>query len=154
MFRARSFFINATIAGMEKMKHENIVKIYYKDTDSYGIVWHGAYIKWFEVGRVELSALFGIDFKMLDDMEILLPVVELNCRYKSPARVLDELLVTTEIKELAPISITFLHTVKNIKTENLILTATTKVVPTGKNGKLMKKMPDYLKINFNRCFNP
>ena len=49
------------------IKHENIVKIYYKDTDCYGIVWHGAYIKWFEVGRVELSHLAGIDFKTLDD---------------------------------------------------------------------------------------
>ena len=135
------------------MKHENIVKIYYKDTDSYGIVWHGAYIKWFEVGRVELSYLAGIDFKTLDNMGILLPVVELNCRYKSPARVMDELLVTTEIKELKQISITFLHTIKNIKTENLILTATTTVVPTDRNGKLMKKMPDYLQSNFKQIQN-
>ena len=81
-------------------------------------------------------------------MEILLPVVELNCRYKSPARVMDELLITTEIKELKAISITFLHTIKNIKTENLILSATTTVVPTDKNGKLIKKMPDYLKDSY------
>ena len=134
----------------KKMKHENIVKIYYKDTDSYGIVWHGAYIKWFEVGRVELSHLAGIDFETLDNKEILLPVVELNCRYKSPARVMDELLITTELKELKQISITFLHTVRNIKSENLILTATTTVVPTDKNGKLIKKMPEYLQENFKQ----
>ena len=130
------------------MKHENIVKIYYKDTDCYGVVWHGAYIKWFEAGRVELSHLAGIDFKVLDEMGIILPVVELNCRYKSFARVMDELCITTELKELKKIFVTFSHTIRNIKTNNLILTATSTVVVTDKNEKLLKTIPCYLKEKY------
>ena len=132
------------------MKHENIIKIYYTDTDSYGVVWHGAYIKWLEIGRVELSRLAGIDFAVLDEMGILLPVVELNCRYKSSARIFDELSVITELKELRNTSITFSHTIKNIKTNKLILTAASTIVSTDKNGKLFRKIPDYIykKLNY------
>jgi acyl-CoA thioester hydrolase len=126
------------------MKHENIVKVYYNDTDCYGVVWHGAYIKWFEIGRVELSHLAGIDFKMLDDMKLLMPVVELNCRYKSPAKVMDELCISTELKELKKISVTFLHTVRNTASNNLILTASTTIVAIDQNGKLQKNMPEFL----------
>lgn len=131
------------------MKHENIIKIYYTDTDSYGVVWHGAYIKWFEVGRVELSRLAGINFDVLDEMGILLPVVELNCRYKFPARIFDELSVITELKELKNASITFSHTIKNIKDNKLILAAASTIVSTDKDNKLFRKIPDYIYSKFN-----
>jgi acyl-CoA thioester hydrolase len=126
------------------MKHENLVKIYHHDTDCYNVVWHGAYLKWFEIGRVELSQLIGIDFLKLDQMGILLPVVELNCRYKSPARLMDEICITTELKELKQTSITFSHTIKNIHTGNVVLNATSTLVTTDNKGKLFKKIPDYL----------
>jgi len=132
------------------MKHENIIKIYHKDTDCYGIVWHGAYIKWLEIGRVELSHLAGINFKELDNMDILMPVVELNCRYKSPARLFDELCIITELKELKKTSVTFSHVVKNIKTSHLLINATTTIVTTDKNGKLYRNMPDYLYDKYSK----
>ncbi len=124
------------------MKHENIIKIYHKDTDCYGVVWHGAYIQWFEIGRVELSNMVGIDFISLQENEILMPVVELHCRYKHPARLFDRLSVTTELKELKPVSITFSHTIKNADTGTLILSAVVTIVTTNKQGKMLRKMPD------------
>jgi len=126
------------------MKHENKVKVYYADTDSYGIVWHGAYIKWFEVARVELSGLLGIDIKVLEEMNVQMPVVEMNIRYKSPARALDELLIESEIAEVRKASITFSHKVTNLTTNTLVLNATTTIVTTDSNGKLYRRMPEYL----------
>lgn len=126
------------------MKHENIVKIYYQDTDCYGIVWHGAYIKWLEIGRVELSKLVGIDFKVLNQMEILLPVVNLNCRYKHPSRLFDDICITTSLEELKKSSITFGHVIENINTKKIILQASTTIVTTDNNGKLFRVMPEYL----------
>ena len=29
--------------------------IYYADTDAYGVVWHGAYLRWMEKGRCDFS---------------------------------------------------------------------------------------------------
>jgi len=135
------------------MKHENIVRIYHKDTDCYGVVWHGAYIKWFEIGRVELSKMAGIDFEKIDEMGILLPVVELNCRYKSPAKLFDEINITTEISKLKQTSIAFSHTITNAKTGKLILNASSTIVTTDRNAKLFKKIPDYLYSKYEAVIN-
>lgn len=135
------------------MKHENTVKIYYQDTDCYGVVWHGAYIKWLEVGRVELSRQYGICFDELDKMNILLPVVELTCRYKSPARLMDEIVITTELAELKKLSISFAHTIRNKNTDALILTAVSTIVATDLNGKLLRKMPEYLCNSYEKALN-
>ena len=35
------------------MKHTFEQKVYYSDTDAYGVVWHGSYLRWLEMGRVE-----------------------------------------------------------------------------------------------------
>lgn len=135
------------------MKHENIVKIYHHDTDCYNVVWHGAYLKWFEIGRIELSQLIDIDFRTLDELGILMPVVELNCRYKSPARLMDKICITTELKELKQASVTFSHTITNIKTGKVLLNASSTVVTTNKDGKLLRKMPDYLYQKYNNTLN-
>jgi len=133
------------------MKHNNTVKIYHHDTDCYNVVWHGSYFKWFEIGRVELSTVAGIDFKVLDEMGILLPVVNVNCRYKRPAKLFDEICISTSIKELRTTSITFLHTITNIENNVLILEADTTIVTTDRNGKLFRKMPEYLYNNYKKA---
>lgn len=126
------------------MKHENRVKIYYSDTDSYGIVWHGAYVKWFEMGRVELINLLGMDFDEFDALDIVLPVVELNIRYKASSKIFDEVLITTEIEELKPSSLTFKHTLTNLTTNKLSVIATSTVVATSRDGKMYRKMPEVI----------
>jgi acyl-CoA thioester hydrolase len=131
------------------MQHKNIVKVYYADTDSYGIVWHGAYIKWFEVARVEISAMLDIDFKILESMGVQMPVVELNVRYKSPARALDELLIESEVGELKKTSITFNHKITNLTTGKIVLNANSTVVTTDIDGKLYRKIPDYIFEKYN-----
>ncbi len=43
------------------MKHEFTHRVYYADTDAYGVVWHGTYLRWMEMGRVELCDKLGLD---------------------------------------------------------------------------------------------
>jgi acyl-CoA thioester hydrolase len=135
------------------VKHLNKVKIYHVDTDSYGIVWHGAYLRWFEVGRVEMANLAGTSLKVLEEEGIQLPVVELNCRYKSPAKVLDEIVIETEVSVLTKTSITFKHTITNNSTGLLVLNALTTCVTTDKNGKLFRRMPDEIYNKFEIALN-
>ena len=126
------------------MDYTKIVKIYHSDTDCYNVVWHGAYAKWLEAGRVEFSEKIGIKFLELEKMKILMPVVELNIRYKHPARLFDELEIKTTLKELKKTSVTFWHEIKNINTGMVILIATSTIVTTDNDGKLFRAMPDYL----------
>ena len=137
-------FYNVAQGLVEKLKHENRVKIYYSDTDSYGIVWHGAYVKWFEMGRVELINILGMDFNEFDALDIVLPVVELNIRYKASSKIFDEVLIKTEIEELKPSSLTFKHTLINLTTNKPSVIATSTVVATSKDGKMYRKMPDVI----------
>lgn len=127
------------------MEYTSEVKIYHSDTDCYNVVWHGAYIKWLEAGRVEFSEKIGIKFEELDKLNILMPVVDLNIRYKSPAKLFDELEIRTTLKELKRTSVTFGHVITNINSGTVILTADSTVVTTDKvSGKLFRTMPEYL----------
>jgi acyl-CoA thioester hydrolase len=126
------------------MKYSTKIKVYYSDTDAYGVVWHGAYIKWLEQGRVEYLALAGLSTKELEMNGYTFPVVDLSCKYKSPAKNFDELLVETEIEKLSKLSITFSHKITRISDGQTIITATSTVVAIDKDGKLYRRLPEFI----------
>ena len=77
------------------------IRVRYAETDQMGVVYYANFFIWFEVGRVELLRQLGFAYKQMeaaDDCHI--PVVEANCRYKSPARYDDELILETSILAL------------------------------------------------------
>ena len=125
-------------------EHKFNIKIYHADTDCYNVMWHGAYLKYLETGRIELSEKLGIKFRELDEMDILMPVVDLNLRYKHSARLFDELEVKTTIKELKKTSVVFEYVIREINKDVTILTGTTTLVTTNREGKLFRVMPEYL----------
>ena len=52
-----------------------------------GIVYNANYLVWFEIGRVELMRALGFSYDELEkQFGCILPVAEISCRYKSPAR--------------------------------------------------------------------
>jgi acyl-CoA thioester hydrolase len=72
-----------------------------------GIVHHGTYISYFEVGRVEYMRRRGLDYHSWTELGIHLPVVEAYVRYRRTAR-FDELLsVETRLTELARVKVRF-----------------------------------------------
>ena len=81
------------------MKHIFEQKVFYSDTDAYGVVWHGAYLRWMEMGRVELCEMFGHNLIDLKAQDIVLPIVNINIKYKMSARLNDEMIIETEISK-------------------------------------------------------
>ena len=72
------------------------VRVRYAETDQMGIVYYANYLVWFEIGRVELLRSLGLAYSQLEtDHQCILPVVEATCRYRSPARYDDEILIET-----------------------------------------------------------
>jgi acyl-CoA thioester hydrolase len=72
------------------------VRVRYAETDQMGIVYYANYLVWFEIGRVELLRSLGLAYSQLEtEHECILPVVEAKCRYRSPARYDDEILIET-----------------------------------------------------------
>ncbi len=63
-----------------------------------GVVYHANYLVWFEVGRVELLRELGFTYRQMEAEEgCVMPVVEVNCRYRAPARYDEELELETRL---------------------------------------------------------
>ncbi|MCS6809479.1 MAG: thioesterase family protein [Bacteroidota bacterium] len=65
--------------------HCTHVRVRYADTDKMKIVYNGAYLIYFEVGRTELLRACGLPYRELEQAGYLLPVLEAFIRYKTPA---------------------------------------------------------------------
>ncbi|WDC84629.1 thioesterase family protein [Caloramator sp. mosi_1] len=82
-------------------------RVRYKETDRMGIVYHSNYIVWFDVGRTELLRNLGFDYRHLEEIGLMLPVVEVNVRYKSPSYYDDLVEIEATILEVSRVKIKF-----------------------------------------------
>lgn len=72
------------------------IRVRYAETDQMGVVYYANYLVWFELGRVELLRALGLSYDRLEkEHDCILPVIEARCRYRSPARYDDEILIET-----------------------------------------------------------
>lgn len=127
---------------LHKIVNKLYSKVYYSDTDAYGVVWHGSYLRWLEMGRVEYLQELGTNLKDLAEQNnIIMPVVEVNLRYKSSAVINDPIKIETEILKVDRASITFSQTIKNAITDKVNVLATVTAVTTDNKGKLYRKLP-------------
>ena len=83
--------------------YEFSVRVRYAETDQMGVVYHGNYAQYFEMGRVEWLRNLGISYKWMEENGVMLPVVSLQLNYKKPARYDDLLRVKTIFKVRHPL---------------------------------------------------
>jgi acyl-CoA thioester hydrolase len=80
---------------------ETRIRVRYAETDQMGVVYHANHFIWFEVGRVELLRQLGFSYRDMEASDgCFIAVVDARCRYKSPARYDDEIIVRTHIKNI------------------------------------------------------
>lgn len=89
------------------------VRVRYAETDQMGVVYHGNYAQYFEMGRVEWLRNLGVSYKWMEENGIMLPVVSLTMNYKKPARYDDELRVKTIMKSQTSVKIEFDYEIYN-----------------------------------------
>ncbi len=83
------------------------LRVRYSETDQMGVVYHGSYVPYFEVGRVEWLRNRGLSYKELEDSGVALPIVKMNINYKRPARYDDMLTIQTTFVKLEGVKIQF-----------------------------------------------
>lgn len=82
---------------------ETSFRVRYAETDQMGIVYYANYLVWMEVGRIEYCRAAGVSYRDMEDQDgILLVVAEASCRYLSPARYDDHVIVRTWIAAAHP----------------------------------------------------
>lgn len=132
---------------MKMNKSELEFKVQYSDTDSYKVAWHGSYLRWMEAGRVDWLYLNGIDIKKLDEEEgIVMPVVELDIKYKQSTKLLEDIVVQTNVTEITNLYIIFEQTILNKKTKTVLTKALVKGLAI-RNGKVLRNLKTILNKN-------
>jgi len=79
---------------------ETILEVRYYETDLMGIVHHSNYIRYFECGRSEALANLGLPIHQIEKLGIMMPVVNVACDYKLPAKLGDKLRVVSTVNEI------------------------------------------------------
>lgn len=131
------------------MKHIFEQKVFYSDTDAYGVVWHGSYLRWLEMGRVGICEMIGHNLIDLKEKDIVLPVVNLNVKYKMSAKLNDVVVTETEISEFNGFTVKFKQIIRSKETGKVCIDAEVSVVAIDNNGKLYRKMPEVLAKSFD-----
>lgn len=105
--------IKRKILQKSMKEHQLEVRVRYSETDQMGVVYHGNYLPYFEIGRVEWLRDKGISYKELEESGIALPIVNININYKKPARYDDLLKVITKLKFSSSVKIAFECKIEN-----------------------------------------
>ncbi|MEO6548599.1 MAG: thioesterase family protein [Ferruginibacter sp.] len=79
---------------------ETTIRIHYALTDQMGMVYHGHYAQFYEIGRGEAIRQIGYSYKDIEAMGIIMPVVDIHSRFLRPAKYDDLITVRTILKEL------------------------------------------------------
>ena len=118
-------------------------RVRYSETDQMGVVYHGNYAQFFEMGRTEWLRSLGITYKNMETSGIMLPVISISFNFIKSALYDDVLTIHTFLKKEPLVKIEFNYEIKNQKNE---LICTGNSVLAFVNSKTMKptRCPDYL----------
>jgi acyl-CoA thioester hydrolase len=123
---------------------ETQIRVRYSETDQMGLVYHSNYFHYFESARSEAIRPFGYTYADMEKMGVIMPVIDVHCRFLRPAIYDDLLTIKTMLKEL-PVhhKVEFHHEVFNEKKE---LLAVGKIILYFMEAKTMKRttMPEPL----------
>jgi len=115
--------------------HSTKIRVRYGETDQMGYMYYGNYAQYYEVGRVEMLRSLGMSYSAMEADGIMMPVLELKCKYIKPALYDQEITVKTIIKTLPGIRIFFDYELYNEKEELINIGATTLVFVDIKKNK-------------------
>lgn len=100
-------------------------KTNYYETDRMGIIHHSNYIRYFEEARLDWMAQMGIDYRRLEDLGIIIPVISAQCQYLIPVRFGDEIEIQVRLARFDGIKMEFFYELNQTATGQLCTTGHT-----------------------------
>jgi acyl-CoA thioester hydrolase len=132
--------------------HEVQLRVRYSETDQMGVVYHGNYLPYFEIGRVEWLRDKGVSYKWMEENGIGLPIVSLTLNYKKSAKYDELLTVRTTFKSQSSVKIDFDCEITNEHGELLTTMYIMLVFVNFKTGRPTAP-PDYIKTILEKIEN-
>ncbi|MBA7687605.1 putative esterase [subsurface metagenome] len=130
--------------------HETEIRVRFNEVDQWGMVWHGHYISYFEIGRIDLARDFDLTPTDFVKMSYTAPVVELKCQYKEPARNDEELIIHTTLERPSKAALTFKYQIVRKRDKKLLVEGETTQVLLDKKGELVLVIPEEIKKRIDK----
>lgn len=118
-------------------------RVRYGETDQMGVVYHGNYAQYLEMGRVEGLRTLGISYKSMEENGIMLPVISLTLNFKRSAVYDDLITVVTRLKKRPSVKIEFDYAIYN-EAKEILVEAHTVLAFINMRTKRPMKCPDYV----------
>lgn len=116
----------------------------FHDCDPLFVVWHGNYLKYFELARTALFQTCGLDIPDIRDMGYKMFVSETRCRYLYPLTYNDHVRVTAQFSKVsAVLKISFV--VENLTQGRKSARAYTELATTDFAGVLIPVLPEEIR---------
>ena len=93
--------------------HESKIRVRYGETDQMGYMYYGNYAEWYEVARVEMLRSLGMTYRSVEESGVMMPVLELKCKYIRPALYDEEITIKVTITEMPATRIRFVYELFN-----------------------------------------
>lgn len=132
-------------------QHQIEIRVRYAECDPMGIAHHSAYAPWYEMGRTELLRSDGVTYREIEAGKVFLAVVELNIKYKKPARYDDVLTLTTKLTKGSMVKVT--HEYELRREYDLLATGYTTLACLDINGQA-RQLPEILKRHAQGTITP
>src|SRR5882672_3542979 len=108
----------------EPKKYTIEERVRWGDVDAAGIIFYGAYIRFFEFAETELFRAVGLPYSvMFDELDVWLPRVHLECDFKLAAKLDDLLVVSVWVGKIGFSSIRLNFEVRRKNEDALVATA-------------------------------
>ena len=135
-----------TESGLSSRTVESRAKVRYAETDQMGVAYYANYFIWFEVGRSQYCNDCGFSYRDMErETGLFLIVAEASCRYKTPARYEDDLIIRTRIAELTRRTLRFSYEIER-EDETAIATGETLHVLINAEGRPSSFPDKYLSL--------
>ena len=95
------------------IQYDTKVRVWYCDTDQMGIVHHSNYIRYYEAARSDFMRSLGLSYADVEARGIMMPILEVQSKYRRPAYYDEELTVRIRVDELPKVRITFHYELYN-----------------------------------------
>lgn len=118
-------------------------RVRYAETDQMGVVYHGNYFTYFEMGRTELlREATGVSYRDVEESATKMVVVKAECSFMKPARYDDLLTLKTRVLRTTRASLE--HEYRLFRDGELLAVGKTKLATVDNSGKIVP-VPDWIK---------
>lgn len=114
------------------------IEVKFSEADPLGVVWHGHYIRYFEDGREAFGKKYGIGYLAFYKNGFVIPIVDIQCKYKRSLRYGDSVRVEVEFIPTEAAKMVFRYLLFNAGSGELVATGSSVQVFLDKEGSVLQ----------------